>query len=267
MTFNEKYGKYALVTGASSGIGKALAIEVAKKGLNVVLVARGIAELEATKKEITAKYKVDVQTVSADLGNPESIEALIAATNQFEIGLFIPTAGMETNGLFTKISLERELAVIQINVVSTLQLTHHFTKKMIERKRGGVLLVSSLSGHMPNPYFANYAGAKAYILNFGLSLYAELRGKNIDVSILSPGLTNTPMAKNTGMQWDKTPMKPMEASEVAAIAISKLGKVVSIVPGGRNKMMAFMAKFMTPFAMGSRVNEKMMRKAMDPSKL
>jgi short-subunit dehydrogenase len=104
------------------------------------------------------------------------------------------------------------LKEIQINVVATLQLTHHFSNSMIERKKGGILLISSLSGHMPNPYLANYAGTKAYVLNLGASLYGELKPKGVDVAVLSPGL---PMVENNGVDWNKTPMQAMEPSVVA----------------------------------------------------
>jgi short-subunit dehydrogenase len=266
-TFKEKYGPYALITGATSGIGKALSEEIAKKGLNLILVARGMQELENCTKELTSGQGIDVIPVQADLSTQEGMDHLIEKTQSYEIGLFIPAAGLETNGFFTKNDLQKELTVLQLNVISTLSLTYHFSKKMVERKRGGILLVSSLSGHMPNPYFSNYAGSKAYVLNFGLSLHGELAKKGVDVSILSPGLTNTAMSKNTGVDWKKTPMKIMEANKVAEIAIKNLGKKVSIVPGRMNKMMAFMAKYMTPFSMGSTMNEKMMRKAIAPDKL
>lgn len=262
INFKEKYGQYALVTGGTSGIGKALSYEIAKHGVNLILVARGSEELKRTAEEIKSRYNVDAVTIQADLSKNEGIEQVIRESEPFEVGLFVPAAGLDTNGLFSKINIDKELALLQLNVISTLSLTHHFVKSMIDRKRGGVLLVSSLSGHMPNPYLSNYAGSKAYVLNLGLSLYGELRQKGVDVSVLSPGLTDTPMAKGTGIDWDKTPMKKMEAGEVAAIAIKQLGKKASIVPGGMNKMMAFMAKYMMPFGMGSKMNEGMMRKAL-----
>jgi uncharacterized protein len=156
--------------------------------------------------------------------------------------------------------------VIQVNIVATLQLTHHFSKAMIDRKKGGILLLASLSGHMPNPYFSNYAGSKAYVLNLGASLYGELKPKGVDVSVLSPGLTNTSMVADNGVDWSKTPMKAMDPSIVAEVGLKGLGKRMLSVPGGMNKMMAWMAKHL-PLEMQAKMNEKMMRKAISINKL
>lgn len=152
------------------------------------------------------------------------------------------------------------------NTVATLQLTHYFSQAMVKRGRGGILLISSLSGHMPNPYFSNYAGSKAYVLNLGASLHGELKPKGVDVSVLSPGLTNTPMIAENGMDWSKTPMKAMDPSMVAEIGLSGLGKRFLSVPGGKNKMMAWMAKH-SPLEMQAKMNEKMVRNAIDHNKL
>lgn len=266
-SFKEKYGSYALITGGTSGIGRAIAGELAKKKLNIVLVARGKDELKKSAQQLSAQYGVDVKTIIADLGVHEGIDAVKNGTIGVEVGMFITAAGYETNGLFTKIDLQKELAVVNINVIATLELAHHFAQKMVERKRGGLLFVCSLSGHMPNPYLSNYAASKAYVLNFGLSLRGELNLHGIDVSVLSPGLTNTPMAKTTGIDWNKTPLKKMEAEKVAEIAIRDFGKKAVIVPGGRNKVMSFMAKYLTPLSIGSVMGEKMMRNAISQDRL
>lgn len=124
------------------------------------------------------------------------------------------------NGAFEKTPLDQEVKLLQLNVMATFHLTHHFSKGMVQRGCGGILLLSSLAGHMPNPYFANYAGTKAYVFNLGASLYGEFKLKGVDVSVLSPGLTNTPMVADNGMDWTKMPMKPMNSSVVAADALS-----------------------------------------------
>lgn len=261
--FKNKYGDWALITGATSGIGAELTSQIAARGLNVVLVARKEKELAECAAALQNRYGVKTKCVSADLATNEGIEKIKQIDE--EIGLLVIAAGLEVNGAFEKNSLESELKVIQINVVATLQLTHHFSKAMIRRAKGGILLVSSLSGHMPNPYFANYAGSKAYVLNLGASLYGELKPKGVDVTILSPGLTNTPMATNSGVDWEKTPMQAMEPSVVAKIGLKGLGKQLLSVPGGKNKIMAFMSKH-SPLAMQAKMNEKMMRKAIDQNK-
>ena len=128
--FKNKYGEWALITGASSGIGKALAAELADKGLNLVLVARRQAELVKVANDIQNKYKVSTKIVVADLANQNGIDELITKTQLLTIGLLVLSAGIENSGSFIKSNLEKELQVIELNIVSSLKLTHYFTKKM-----------------------------------------------------------------------------------------------------------------------------------------
>lgn len=260
MEFKSKYGEWALITGATSGIGEAFANQIAEKGINIVLVARDKTNLTHKAQFLKEKYKVDSLIISADIGSEAGINEIKTKTESLNVGLVVLSAGLEVNGAFNKTDIQRELAVVNINVVATLQLTHHFIPMMIGRKKGGILMVASLSGHMPNPYFANYAGSKAYILNFGASLYGELKPKGIDIAVLSPGLTNTPMAKSTGVDWGKTPMKPLEPELVAKAGLKGLGKKLLIVPGVMNKIMAGMSKH-SPIQMLAGMNRKMMAKA------
>lgn len=262
--FKNKYGNWALITGATSGIGAELTSQIAAKGLNIILVARKEKELAQHALTLKERYGVETKTISADLATAEGIEKVKQVKEK--IGLLVLAAGLEENGAFEKTSLGQELKVIQINVVATLQLTHHFAKAMVSEKKGGILLISSLSGHMPNPYFSNYAASKAYVLNLGASLYGEFKPKGIDISVLSPGLTNTPMTANNGMDWKKTPMKAMDPSIVAEEGLKGLGKRFLTVPGGKNKMMAWMAKH-SPLEMQAKMNEKMVRKAIDQHKI
>lgn len=264
--FKEKYGKWALVTGATSGIGKALAYQLAENGVNIILVARKEKELKSEADSLQTKYKVETKIISADLSKEEGIKSIIASSKDLEVGLLILAAGLEVNGAFEKLDIQKELQLIQINISATVHLTHHFIPPMIKRGKGGVLLVSSLSGHMPNPYFANYAGSKSYALNFGASLYGELKPKGIDIAVLSPGLTDTPMIVDNGVDWSKTPMTALSPEIVAAAGLNALGNKFLAVPGRKNKMMAAMAKH-SPLHVQAKMNEKMMRKAIHPNKL
>lgn len=265
--FKNTYGEWALVTGANSGIGKALALEIAAKGLNVVLVARRIPELEEVANKIKAEHKVSTMIISADLTEQNGINAVIDKTDGLNIGMLVLSAGIENNGSFIKNDLETELKVIQLNIVSTLKLTHHFAKKMEFSKKGGILLVSSLTAHMPSPYFSNYAATKSYVLNFGSSLYAELKPKGIDISVLSPGVTNTSMSENTGIDWTKTKVQIMSPEEVAKEALKHFGKKLSIIPGSGNRIIAFIAKKFIATSKLAMTNQKMMQKILNPSKL
>ncbi|MFT7031508.1 MAG: short-subunit dehydrogenase [Marinoscillum sp.] len=260
----EKYGDWALITGATSGIGAELTSQIAAKGINIVLVARKENDLIKHAESLQKRYGVQTLTIAADLATPEGVQKVKQIDES--ISLLVLAAGLEVNGAFEKNSLENELKVIQLNVVATMELTHHFCKSMVEKKKGGILLIASLSGHMPNPYFANYAGSKAFVLNFGASLYGELKPKGVDISVLSPGLTKTPMTADNGIDWSKTPMSAMDPSMVAEAGLNGLGNKFLIVPGGKNKMMAWMAKHM-PLEMQAKMNEKMVWKAIDKSKV
>lgn len=266
MEFKRQYGKWALITGATSGIGAELANQIAGKGLDVILVARKKEALEEKALMLRTNFGIETKWISADLSTKEGTDTVKHAAKDLEVGLLVLAAGLEVNGAFEKNDIQKELRVIQLNINATLELTHHFVSPMVQRSKGGMLLVASLSGHMPNPYFANYAGTKAYILNFGASLYGELKPKGVDVTVLSPGLTATPMATDTGVDWSKTPMKPMTPESVAATGLDALGSRFLAVPGVRNKMMAAMAKH-SPLMMQANMNEKMMRKAINPDKV
>lgn len=264
MEFKQKYGPWAIITGGTSGIGAEIADQLAAKGLNIILVARGEAGLNQYAGALQKKYGIDARVVAADLATAEGV-GFVKKVRE-EVGLLVLAAGLEVNGAFEKTPIEQEKRVVQVNVMATLELTHHFSKEMVKRGRGGILMIASLSGHMPNPYFANYAGTKAYVLNLGASLYAELKPKGVDVSVLSPGLTKTPMVADNGMDWDKTPMTAMAPSLVAKAGLEGLGQRLLTVPGPKNKIMAWMAKHM-PLKMQAGMNEKMVRNAIDQDKI
>ncbi|MBR9729640.1 SDR family NAD(P)-dependent oxidoreductase [Shewanella intestini] len=264
VNFKQKYGDWALVTGATSGIGLHIADQLAKKGLNILLVSRKEDELKSHAEKLSKKHGVETAIIAADLATDEGV-AKVKAT-KLKISLLVPAAGLEVNGAFEKTPYEAELKVIQLNVTSTFVLVHHFSRDMVDQKRGGILLIASLSGQMPNPYFANYAGTKAYVLNLGASLYGEFRSKGVDVTVLSPGLTATPMVSDNGMDWNKTPMIAMDPAKVASLAIEGLGKRLLTVPGTRNWLMATMMK-LSPVKLAAIISEKMVRNAIDKNKI
>jgi short-subunit dehydrogenase len=253
-----KYGDWALVTGATSGIGAEIARQLAAQGINIVLVARKKKALKEHSDELKKLYKVETLTISADLSTSEGIEK-VSEVEQ-DIDLLVLAAGYETNGAFEKANIEQELQVLELNVTSVLCLTHHFSKLMVERGRGGILLVSGLVAHMPAPYFSNYAGTKAYVLHMGTSLHGELKPKGVDVSVLSPGLTDTPMTRDAFVDWSKMPMPSTDPAAVAKAALDGLGKQLLIIPGLSNKLLAMTMKLTSP-GIQSRVDELIIKRA------
>jgi short-subunit dehydrogenase len=237
--FQTKYGPWALVTGANAGIGKAIAHELAARKLNIVAVARRRHLLEALKEELEKQYGVRVYPLAIDLTEPEVVEKLGRATENKVIGLIVPAAGMADAGEFTTTAPERNTAMARLNMIAPMQLVQLFANKMVKRRRGGVLFVSSLFGYQGIPYMANYAATKAYILAFGEALYVELGKHGVDVSVLSPGLTDTDMPANLPLDFSKLPMFYQSPQEVAKTGIKALGRKPTVVSGWVNKFYAW----------------------------
>lgn len=265
---NVKYGPWALVTGASAGIGREFVRQLAADGLNLVLASRNRERLEALAEELTHRYGVAIRTVPVDLSNTGSTEVLEEATADLEIGLLVNNAGVETHGAFLKSDLDRENALLQLNVVRPMELAHVFGQKMARRGRGGILFVSSTLAYQPVPYFANYASSKAYILSLGEALHFELKKKGVDVTVLSPGLTDTAMAGDMdGVDFGKTPIPLMDVEPVVRTAIRNLGRRPSVIPGAINNIMGFLGKRVFSRSGMARVFSGIAHKAMQPELL
>jgi short-subunit dehydrogenase len=219
------------VTGASAGIGREFVRQLAASGLNLVLASRNQNRLESLAEELTHRYGVAIRTVPVDLGNAGSTEGLEEATADLEIGLLVNNAGVETHGAFLKSDLDRENALLQLNIVRPMELAHVFGQKMARRGKGGILFVSSTLAYQPVPYFANYSSSKAYILALGEALHFELNKSGVDVTVLSTGLTDTAMAGNIGgFDFGKTPMPMMDVEPVVRTALKHLGRRSFPVP-------------------------------------
>ncbi|MGR9051843.1 MAG: SDR family NAD(P)-dependent oxidoreductase [Gammaproteobacteria bacterium] len=247
--FVNKYGNYALITGASSGIGAEFARQLARLGLDLVLVARRKSALDKLASDLEKQHGIKAKTVELDLLDDHAVEKLLAATNDLNIGLLVLSAGMEVHGAFVENSYDKESELVKLNALIPMQLAHVFGGRMIARKQGGILFVSSTFGHQAVPYFANYAASKAYILGLGQALNYELKKSNVDVTVLSPGLTTTEMTQNMqGIDFKKMPITEMRVEPVVKKAIRALGKQQVVIPGGRNIFMDVMGKYTTPRA-------------------
>lgn len=245
--FKNKYGDYALITGASSGIGAEFARQLAAMGFNLVLVARRVSRLDELAATISRQYRVDVKTIGLDLLDERAVETIVAATKNIQIGLLIPNAGLEVHGDFVSNSYEMESNTIKLNALVPMQLAHIFGGKMAERRKGGIIFVSSTFGHQSVPYFANYSASKAYVLSIGQALNYELKKKGVDVTVLSPGLTKTEMTQGMkGMDFSKMPIIEMGVEPVVRKALHALGRKQAVIPGKWNNMMDIMGKFTTP---------------------
>ena len=266
--FASTYGPWALVTGASVGIGQEFARQLGAEGLNLVLASRSRDRLERLGEDLVAAHGISVRTIPVDLGKIGSTETLEEATADLEIGLLINNAGVETHGAFLKSNLDDEIALLQLNVIRPMELAHLFGRKMARRAKGGILFVSSTLGYQSVPFFANYASSKAYILSLGEALHFELKKKGVDVTVLSPGLTNTAMARDMdGVDFSKTPIPLMDVEPVVRTALRGLGRRPSVIPGAINNIMGFITKRILSRSAISRVFSGIASKAMRPELL
>ena len=266
--FSSRYGPWALVTGASAGIGREFARQLAGNGLNLILVSRSEERLEQLGEDLVATHPISVRTIPIDLGRAGATEVLEEATADLEIGLLVNNAGVETHGAFLKSSLEAENALLRLNVVRPMELAHVFGQKMARRAKGGILFVSSTLGYQAVPNFANYASSKAYVLSLGEALHFELKKKGVDVTVLSPGLTDTAMANGMDrVDFSKLPFPLMDVQPVVRTALHGLGRRPSVIPGAINNIMGFLGKRLFSRGSNARMFSKLTRKAMQPELL
>ena len=223
MTFKERYGPWALVTGASSGIGAEFARQLAVLGLNVAIVARRISRLEELAQYLRDKNHIQVKVIAVDLSEPDFLSLILSETRPIEIGLLVNNAGFGLARSFLDHELEKELVLLDVNCRTPLMLTHVFGRQMVERKRGGIIFVYSVSGYLATPYEATYAASKVYELFLAESLGYELKKKGIDVLALCPGSTDTEFHQISGSRA----VAAMAVEPVVALALKKLGKARS----------------------------------------
>ena len=228
MTMLEKYGKWALITGGSSGIGEQFSVLLAERGFNLVLVARNESRLKKTSEIITNIYHVDVRTVSVDLSKQNFLKSIKNACDDIEIGLLINNAGFGLAGEFLEHSIKDELEMINVNVRAMVELSYHFGLKMKENKRGGIIFTASTAGMQPMPFWTNYAATKAHTISFSRALSHELKPYGVDVLALCPGPVSTAFMKRAGISREIMSMKPLP---VALAALNKLGKSDTVIPG------------------------------------
>lgn len=235
MKKNELHRTWALVTGASRGLGVDFARELAARGANLVLVARRQSELEKVKAELETKHGVAVDVIAMDLGTPGAPEKLHAKTKAMkrEVGVLVNNAGFGLYGDFLDIPWEKESAMLQLDIVTLVHLTKLYTKDMAERRSGYVLQVASIGAYQSTPTYASYSAAKSFVLSFGEALNYELKKRNVKVSVISPGITATDFLKVSGQT--ATPYQRlvmMTSPEVAKIGIRHMLKgTPSVVPG------------------------------------
>ena len=207
------YGPWALVTGASSGIGKEFARQLAANGLNVVLVARRLELLDRLGADLSERYGVETRSVRADLTAPDAVDALTAATDDLEVGLLVSNAGTGVPGRFLDVPEAVHLDVMQLNAVVYLRLAHHYGRAMAARGRGGVVLVGAMGATEGIPYMASAAATKSFVTSLGLGVHSELAEAGVHTTVVIPGPTDTPVIDHFGLDRASLPMQPMTVEQ------------------------------------------------------
>ena len=228
----DRYGPWAVIAGGSEGVGASFAHQLADAGLNLVLIARKPGPLEETAAEVRAKG-VEVRTLELDLLDPSALKAVRSVTDDVEVGLLIFNAGANSYGHdFVTGDLDRVQGVIDLNITSQLQLTHHFGALMRERGRGGIILVGSLAGYMGQAQISIYSAVKAFSRVFAEGLWLELREHGVDVLELVLGVTRTPAMARAGLNFDIPGLNVAEPEDVAREGLEHLGDGPVWVAGG-----------------------------------
>jgi uncharacterized protein len=209
-------GKWALVTGASAGIGEAFAVELAAAGVNLVLTARRKERLEAIAARLTAEHKVQVRIIVADLEQPEAPERIFAETEAagLTIDVLVNNAGFGYYGEFGKGDPARQAAMVQVNCTAVVVLTNLFLPKMMERHRGDILIVASTASYQPVPYLATYAATKVFDRFLAEAIAEEVRKYGIHVSALCPGPTESEFGDVAGVNLNQ--MRGFQAASIVA---------------------------------------------------
>jgi short-subunit dehydrogenase len=243
--FAERYGPWALVTGASSGIGAAFARAIAARGLDVVLVARRHDVLVRLAAELRERHGVDARPVACDLADAGFLDVLGPAVAGLDVGLLVNNAGFCNTGLLIENPLAAELALVDVNCRAPLVLAHEFGGAMRARGRGGIVFVASTVGLSPTPTWANYAASKAYDLFLGEAMYEEMRPFGVDVLAVCPGATRTGFQEVARLDIDRAPLSQLMVRDPGAVAeraLARLGRTPSTIVGWDNALTAFLLR-------------------------
>jgi short-subunit dehydrogenase len=226
--FVERYGPWALVAGASEGLGAEFATQLAARGLHLVLVARRQELLETLRAQLQTRYAVEVRVLALDLGREDIGQCVLEATADLEIGLLVYNAAVSQIGACLETPLEAHLQEIAVNCRAPLILTHVLGRRMVQRGRGGVLLMSSMSASQGTALVANYGATKAYNQVLAEGLWEELRGQGVDVLASLPPPVRTPGYLASAPRHAPAALEPRV---VVTNALNALGKGPTTVPG------------------------------------
>lgn len=236
MEFENRYGPWALVAGASEGIGRAWCRRLAARGLNVVLVARREAPLRDEAAALQSRFGVETRVLALDLASADLTERITSAAGDLDIGLLVYNAAYADVSQYLDQSVESKLATIDVNCRGVLLLTSYLGERLAARGRGGMVLMSSMSGWQGSAMMGVYAATKAFVTVLGESLWSELRAHGVDVQVCVAGATLTPnfKARTPSEKWRAA--FPMEPEAVVDESLARLGGEPTVIVGRMNRL-------------------------------
>ncbi len=242
--FKERYGAWALVTGASSGIGEQFARLLAHEGLNLILVARRGEVLECLADELSEKHSVRVEALPLDLAAPDFLSPLLDACAGKSVGLSVSNAGVAAKGEYIHMKPEELLRLLDVNCRAPMLLANAFLPRLKKRGRGGFIFTGSLEGFQAYPFSVPYAATKAFVHSLGEGLWGEFEHTEVDVLVLAPGATDTELLPLSGMDPRDMPMGVMTAEAVARVGLERLQIGPTAIAGRFNRLMITMLSWM-----------------------
>lgn len=247
MNLKNKYGNTALIAGASEGIGAAFAKQLANQGIDLILVARRLEPLQLFAKQLEENYKIKTTCISCDLANANASQEIINQIQNQEINIFIYNAALSYIGYYEKSSTENNIQMTNANMNTPMNLAHYLGNKMLEKKKGAIVLMASLAGFQGSGYLSVYGATKAFNRVFAEGLWYEWKDKGVDVIACCAGATATPNFLNT--KPEKASMfapKVQMPEEVVEECLNKIGKQASFVTGTGNKIASFFMQNIMP---------------------
>lgn len=243
--FHQRYGPVAVIAGASEGIGRAFAHALAEQGLDLILIARRVELLEAEAALLRRRHRVEVTTVPLDLGAPDLAARFTAAIEGKDVGFFVYNACYSKIGAFLETDLDSKLATIDVNCRGPLTLTSILAPRLVARGRGGLVLMSSMSGQQGTAMVATYAATKAFDTVLAEGLWAELRPHGVDVLACVAGATSTPNFLAQTPERKQKKAFPMTPDDVARGALANLRNGPVHYAGPVNSAVAFAGRFLS----------------------
>ena len=254
-----RYGPWAVVAGAALGLGAEFCRQLAALGANLVMVALETDELDELAAELRDQHGIETVTLTADLGTRKGLNEVIDATGELDVGLLVYNAGLSATAPFLDTPLSRHLAIVDVNIRGPLTLLDAFVPAMVERGRGGVILLSSMSSLTGTPLVSTYAATKAFTRNLAETLWDELAPDGVHVTAVLPGPTDTPGYRSSAPRPTRLTAQPMSVTPVVAETLAALGRRPTIVPGRPNRVAATVIERVLPRRMAVRFMGRTMR--------